>query len=809
MDPVGPAGREGSSQGGRSRLRGLRERTATEDEVTCLVDEGPGGRGQGIVIQRERATQDRGRASVVAGAIRSEGQVTRAVLSDTARADSARAAVDPARHDAGAGAADSEGKASEVHRARALDDGRITGRGSLEGRNGGVGGELEDRISLVVEVDERARDRAVDGVADIERIGVIQHQDAAARTAAADVRITEVGIDAVELQRAATLLGQLAEAVEADSLREGHRVGVRGAVRVELEAAAQDDAREVRRRADIAISVGDRGRDLEVGVEAEEVDLTIAEDRPRVGDRSDDDAAVGAVLGHARAALVGIIAGDRRIQGDVAVGVVRRGAGEDERGIAFDAIGEGEVRAAAAEAVERLAVLDVREERTVVGQVFVGAEDEAGGVGGTEVERFVLGRDAERDRAEGAVADLVDDGGLDAREARDDGTVVPELNDRRGTETGQRVESITTRTDGVGARPAGIVASEVDRTVAPAAARGEVVITVELGADGREGARRTDRGVAHQVQRTGQGRVRAEANHAVERAGLAGAFFPTGTDNIPVASGERDVVGRQELAAVIAIDIDVAIEARAERRGDRGAGGANTQAADVSVTRIGIVRTEDEVVGACADADVTTEGDVGGASSAFAEDGVDRERLVAVSEDHELLTETRDDRATRDRGIGTDGGSVEDTARGDRDRITGGDRQRGAVRVRGVIAQGVDRLRRPTGTGVRLTHVDVLGDRESLGRIRRRGGGTDGHRARTDGDNGGSGRDARTADARTDDESRKIGESDRRGANRRCAGHQRLGVGGRRRRRGGIGRGHEPAAGVLGGEVGGVVTRGA
>ena len=551
--------RAGEGLGMRSRLRGLRglrERAATEDEDAERVDERRRARGQGVVIQRQRATQDGCRAGVVAGAIRSEGQVTRAVLRDAARAAQARTAINPARHDAGAGAADGEGVASEVQRTCTFDDGRA-GRGSLEAGDGGVGGELEDRVRLVVEVDEGARDRAVDRVADIEGVRVIQHQDAAAGARTADIRVTEVGVDAVELQRAATVLLQLASPVEAYSLSEDHRVGVRGAVGVELEAAAQDDAREVRRRADVAVGVGNRGRDLEVGVEAEEVDLTVAEDRPRIGDRGDDDAAVGAVFGHARAALVGITPGDRRIQGDVAIAVVRRRAGEDERRVAGDAVGEGKVRAAAAEAVERLAVLDVREERTVVGQVFVGAEDEAGGVGGTEVERFVLGRDAEGDRTEGAVADLVDDGGLDAREARDDGTVVTELDDRRGTQVSQRVEAVTARADGVGARPAGIVAGEVDRAVTPAAARGEVVITVQLGTDGRESARRADAGVAHQVQRTAEGRVRAEADRAVERAGLAGAFFPTATDDIPVAGQCSGVVTEEELAAVITVDVDV------------------------------------------------------------------------------------------------------------------------------------------------------------------------------------------------------------------------------------------------------------
>ena len=470
------------------------------------------------------------------------------------------------------------------------------------------------------------------------------------------------------------MLGQLAGAVEADALGEDHRIGVRRAVRVELEAAAQDDAGEVRRRADIAVGVGDRGRDLEVGVEAEEVDLTVAEDRPRIGDRGDDDAAVGAVFGHARAALVGITSGDRRIQGDVAIAVVRRGAGEDERRVAGDAVGEGEVRAAAAEAVERLAVLDVREERPVVGQVFVGAEDEAGGVGGTEVERFVLGRDAERDRAEGAVANLVDDGGLDAREARDDRTVVAELDDRRGTHVSQRVEAIPPRADGVGTRPAGIVGREVDRAVAPAAARGEVVIAEQLGADGREGTRRADGGVAHQVQRASQGRVGAETDGAMPAAGRAGlSFLPTTADDIPVTGQGAGVVAHHELAAVIAVDVDVAAGTGAER-GGQGAGDADTDAADGGVTRVKVVRAEDDVVAARADAHVAAESDVGRAGQAFAEDGVDRERL-AVGEDDEFLAETRDDRTARDGGGAADGGTVEDTARGDRDRVARGDRE--------------------------------------------------------------------------------------------------------------------------------------
>ena len=418
--------------GGRAGLRGLRERAAAEDEDAERIDERRRGRRQCAVVQRQRAAQERGRAGVVAGAIRSEGQGARAVLGDAARADRAGATVDITRHDAGAGTTDRQGVTREVERAGARDDGRA-GRGSLEPRDGDIRGELENGVRLVVEVDERARDRAVDGVANVERVGVIQHQDAAARRGAADVRITEVSINAVELQRTATGLLQLADAVEADTLREDHRVEVRRAIGVELEAAAQDDAGEVRRRADIAVGVGDRGRELEVGIEAEEVDLAIAEDRPGIGDIRQEDAAVRTVLGHARAALVGVAASDRRVQHDGAVGVVRRGAREDEGGIAGDALREGQRKAAATEAVEWLAIHDVREERTVIGQVFVGAKDEASGVGGTEVERFVLGRDAERDRAERAVADLVDDGGLDTREAWDNGAEVTQLDHRRGT----------------------------------------------------------------------------------------------------------------------------------------------------------------------------------------------------------------------------------------------------------------------------------------------------------------------------------------------------------------------------------------
>ena len=153
--------------------------------------------------------------------------------------------------------------------------------------------------------------------------------------------------------------------------------------------------------------------------------------------------------------------------------------------------------------------------RAGVSQVLVGAEEDARGVDRAEIDRLArIGR-AQGHGAEGTEADLVHDRGLDARETRDDRPVLTELQRGRRAEAGQGVETIAAGTDVEGARPTGVVGREIDRTVARAAARLEVEVAEELGADRGQRARRADAGIAHQVERTLEGGPVTQADRAV------------------------------------------------------------------------------------------------------------------------------------------------------------------------------------------------------------------------------------------------------------------------------------------------------
>ena len=190
-------------------------------------------------------------------------------------------------------------------------------------------------------------------------------------------------------------------------------------------------------------------------------------------------------------------------------------------------------------------------------------------------------------------------------------------------------------------------------------------------------------------------------------------FTPTIPDDVPVA-GELLRRVEVELAGIITVDVDVTVGTRTERRtareGDgrsdrhrgglaerqdvpadthdggtgrdtgasdggtnrdighgsdrqRGggrAGGAvgrrsraevDALAADVSVTRVGIIGedAEDDTVLTDAEAFVTAVGDVGGAAGAIAEDGIDR-KVIAAGEDDKFASDARDNGAARDVG---------------------------------------------------------------------------------------------------------------------------------------------------------------
>ena len=650
----------------------------------------------------------------------------------------------------------------------------------MDRRDSDVAIQLGDVAEGVVPIQHVARRRAVDAVAGVEGIGIIEEERAyQCRARTVVVGISEIGVDTVETEDAASFLDEgTRRAVGPDTAGEDDHVGVGGTVHVELHTAIIYDSGEVRggrniTRERIGREVRDCGRETERRTSADESDWSVAEHRPRIGDVRHFDDAVGAVLPDDRTADVGVGARHRRIEDGRAVAVVRRTAGEDDGGVAGDAVGVGQVSPAAAEAEGRLAVEDVGLEGARESQVFVRTKAHAREVGPTEVERLSGGGDAQGDGTGGTEGDLVQDGGLDAREVRDDRTVGSELNRGRRTEAGQAVEAIAARTDIVGASPTGVISGEVDRTVAPTGAGGEIEVTEELGADGREGARRADARVTHQVERTAEGRVIAEADDAMEGAGGTRAFFPAVADDIPVTGQGAGIVPHHELTAVVSVDVDVAVGAGAERRragvgyrcgvgdrrrlaegkavtGDRSHGGAcrdtctynlrtdggtggtrdgqrrggggrrrsggirsdaHAQTTDISVTRVGVVRAEHDVITTRAYADETTEGDIRRSRG----DTRPEHRVdvlgIAVGEDDEFTASARDDGASG-QGRSARGGAEENTTRRNRKRIGRTDRRGQGVGV--VETQRVDRLRSPI-TRVRDGDVEIVTRRISGG----------------------------------------------------------------------------------------------
>ena len=284
-------------------------------------------------------------------------------------------------------------------------------------------------------------------------------------------------------------------------------------------------------------------------------------------------------------------------------------------------------------------------------------------------------------------------------------------------------------------------------------------------------------------------------------------FIPTIADDVPVA---RDCgrICHHELTAIVAVDVDVAVKSSTEGRGHGGEVGTDSGAADVGVARVGAVRLEQDVVLAAVDAHHTAESDVARTSGALAEHRIDGQG-TPISEDDQFTARSGHDRPLARRGAERSRGEArteEDRAGTDSDGLARADEEVGGRG--GVVAQGINRLRRP-GRGVRLAEIDVLGDREGLRGAGSGGGSADGHRARADGDDGGTDRDARTADGGADNESGSAGNRNRRRGSHRRTTRQGLGIVGRRCRRGGVSRGHEPAAGVLGREIGDVIPRGA
>ena len=361
----------------------------------------------------------------------------------------------------------------------------------MDRRDSDVAIQLGDVADGIIPIEDVARRRAVVAVASVEGIGIVEQEsarDAGARTVV--VGVAEIGVDTVEAEDAASILDEgTSRAVGPDTAGEDDHIGVGGTVRVELHAAIIDDSGEVRggghvARERIGREARDCGREAERRVRADESDWSVTEHRPRIGDVRHFDDAVGTILPDDRTADVGVGARHRRIEEGRAVAVVRRTAGEDDGGVAGDAVGVGQVSAAAAEAEGGLAVEDVGLEGARESQVFVRTEAHAREVGPTEVERLSGGGDAQGDGTGRTEGDLIQDGGLDAREVRDDRTVGSELNRGRRTEAGQAVEAITARTDSEGAGPAGVIGREVHGAVRTAAAGEKIEVSEELRAHG-------------------------------------------------------------------------------------------------------------------------------------------------------------------------------------------------------------------------------------------------------------------------------------------------------------------------------------
>ena len=483
-------------------LRGLRERAAAEDEDAAGVDDRRRGRRQQVVIQRQRAAEDFRGAGVIRGV--ADRQVAGADLAqagDASRTDRAHAAVEGAGERRGAGAGDGEGEVVEVDDGRAGAGRRRIGR--VQAGNCRRHRQLDGGARVEAEIltgSGAVRKIAALTVAGVERIGVVQDEGATV-----DDRVAQVGVDAAELQEARAVLlegGRLIEAVavETDTAREVDRSGRAGAdaVGVEVVGAGTDvDVAQVRRRAQVGVPDEGRAVQLDRRVTVE-VDEAVAEDRIRRGRVQHRHVDAGVVRRRADGdtAREGVRTG----QDDRTVTAVSGTTGDDDGGIAGDGGRIGQAGAAAAEAVGRLAIDGIRGISTGVSQVLVGAQRKGRGVQTAVID--VLGRigSAQRDRAQGAIGDLVDHVGLDAGEADDDTSGAGNPDARRGAEVRERVEAVSTRTAEDRAGPTGVIARHVDGAVGVTGDIEERVVTRERRADGSKGTEGAHRGVAHQVE---------------------------------------------------------------------------------------------------------------------------------------------------------------------------------------------------------------------------------------------------------------------------------------------------------------------
>ena len=186
------SGGEGGTRTARQKRRGgegLRVRPASlsreiqdaaaELQRAHVADDGGGRSRQVVEVEAERAAEDGGLAGVIRAIDRRERQRARAHLDEPARAeraDGADAAVDETGEFGAIRARDGEIISGEVEdtagRHRAADV------RSLDGRDGDVTIELGDIADGVIPIKDIASGGAVDAVAHVERVGVIEQESA-------------------------------------------------------------------------------------------------------------------------------------------------------------------------------------------------------------------------------------------------------------------------------------------------------------------------------------------------------------------------------------------------------------------------------------------------------------------------------------------------------------------------------------------------------------------------------------------------------------------------------------------------------
>ena len=302
------------------------ESAAAEFERAGAVDDRGRRRGQRVIIKMKRAAADRGGADVVRVVAGDQRQGAAADLDDArrARADRADTAPDEAGELGVGRTGQGQFETIEVEDAPlgiGIGDG-----GRIDGPDGDVTVELGDVADGVIEVQQDAGGGAVERVADVEGVGVVEQQSAhaVARARTHDIGVRQIGIDAVQTENTSAFLQEGGRrvrevTVRADAAGEDDRVGVGGAVGVELNASRDEDGGQVGRRGHVRRQgirgeTGDRRVQTEARVRADEGDRTIAEDGPRIGDIRDFDGAERPVLADDGAAAVVIGTGGGRIK---------------------------------------------------------------------------------------------------------------------------------------------------------------------------------------------------------------------------------------------------------------------------------------------------------------------------------------------------------------------------------------------------------------------------------------------------------------------------------------------------------------